>query len=94
MLNFLARSSIAILLAHSLFIPTTIFAQRSVRVDGRVIPSRVSPAKAHDEWKTIAATPITSLDRIQEPATTGPEPTIRVALLRMFAPRPSPPAAY
>lgn len=80
MLNFHARSSIAILLAHSLFIPTTILAQRSVRIDGRGVVWHISATKAHDEWKTIVAAPITSLDRIQEPAATAAEPTIRVAL--------------
>ncbi|MBC8030446.1 MAG: SpoIID/LytB domain-containing protein [Pyrinomonadaceae bacterium] len=78
--HLFARSSIAILLAQSLFVPSAVLAQNHIPGAGRSVASRPLTPKAHDEWKAIAAESIISLDRFQEPATSTSEPTIRVAL--------------
>ena len=73
----LARSSIAIVLAQSLFIPTSILAQERVREVKRPNGSQPSTTKAPDEWK------ITTTRPLDDPGSTAPstaEPTIRVAL--------------
>lgn len=86
--HLLARSSISILLAQSLFSPTSILAQQPVREDRRTVESRASTTdgttngttKAPDEWKTPATRPLVSLDDPRDAATSRSEPTIRVAL--------------
>jgi stage II sporulation protein D len=76
----IARSCLALLLAQSLLVPTTILARRSFREVKRTVPSRPFSFRASDEWVTSATKQIISLDRFQESLTSTSEPTIRVAL--------------
>jgi stage II sporulation protein D len=78
---FLARATIAILLALQLFSPSAVFCQDAVRQ--RRAQPQVEPAKAADppeeQWKAPAQRTV-SFDRTSTVLDSAQEPTIRVAL--------------
>lgn len=86
MRNFLARSTIAILLAHQVIIPTFVFGQqdgsrrRSQTPDqSKAEPPKTSrPATSPGEWQI--ADSLTVFDQPGAPTSGKQEPTIRVAL--------------
>ena len=80
MQNFLARSCTALLLSHSLLVAPTILGQSSHRTARQTVSSTSPTSKHSGEWPIASNAPITSLARLQEPATAPAEPTIRVAL--------------
>jgi SpoIID/LytB domain protein len=81
MRHFLARGTIAILLALQLFSPIAVFCQDAVRQ--RRAQPQVEPARTTDppaeQWKTPTQRPV-SFDRISTVLDSAQEPTIRVAL--------------
>src|SRR5712691_6957752 len=80
MRNFLARSTIAVLLAQSLLSSTTIFGQQPDRRDKPPTESPQSTSKVPDQWQAPPTGTIVSLDRPSAAADSKQEPTIRVAL--------------
>ncbi|HAF24516.1 MAG TPA: hypothetical protein DCK93_16700 [Blastocatellia bacterium] len=83
MRNFLARSTIAILLAQQLLSPTVAFSQGEVRqrrTQALPEPQKTSSPMPSGEWKSPPTPTIVSLDQLNAPSSSKEEPTIRVAL--------------
>jgi stage II sporulation protein D len=83
MRSFLARSSIALLLAQPLLSPNFVFGQeetRQRRTQNQVEPQKTSSASSSGEWRPPATTAAVTLDQSGGASSTQAEPTIRVAL--------------
>jgi peptidoglycan hydrolase-like amidase len=82
MLKFLARSTIAIVLAQQLLIPTLVFGQQDTRPrrsQTQVQPEKIS-SPTTGEWKAPIRSGVFSLDQSSPASSSKQEPTIRVAL--------------
>lgn len=81
MRHFLARSTIALLLAHFLISSICVSGQQPVRQEKPPVRSPRSITNASDEWKESSSVPLVSLDDSTSGASSSrQEPTIRVAL--------------
>ena len=82
MRNFLARSTVALLLAQQFFSPAFVFGQQEIRqrrTQSQDEPQKTSQTTA-GEWRPPATRTIVSLDQSGADSTSQPEPTIRIAL--------------
>ncbi|HEY2973572.1 MAG TPA: SpoIID/LytB domain-containing protein [Pyrinomonadaceae bacterium] len=82
MRNFLARSTVALLLAQQFFSPAFVFGQQEIRqrrTHSQDEPQKTSQTTA-GEWRPPAPRTIVTLDQSGVDSTSQPEPTIRIAL--------------
>ena len=83
MRNFLARSTVAVLLALQVLNPTFVFSQqetRQRRTQSQVEPQKTASQTASGEWRPPVTAAGVTLDQPSTPSSSQPEPTIRVAL--------------
>jgi stage II sporulation protein D len=83
MYKFLARSTIALVLAQQLLTPTFVFSQQDTRPrrsQTQVQPQKTSAPTGSGEWKTPATPTVVSLDQSSAASSSKPESIIRVAL--------------
>lgn len=80
--KFLARSTIALVLAQQLLSPTFVFSQQDTRPRRSQTPVQpeTTSSPTSDEWKTPATPTVVSLDESSAASFSKQEPTIRVAL--------------